>query len=133
LHLPCRRHAETFDLEVAGLRYSVTVGLFPTGTPAEVFISNHKVGNASDVMARDAGILISLLLQYGCTAELIANSINCNGTSPPRSVIGTVLDLIIGLSGETCAKSSATPITADCTSRGSFHRPLDPSQPDVEA
>jgi hypothetical protein len=32
---------------------------------------------------------------------------------------------IIGLGGETCAKSSATPITADCAPRRSFHRTLD--------
>jgi hypothetical protein len=31
---------------------------------------------------------------------------------------------IIGLGGETCAKSSATPITADCAPRRSFHRTL---------
>ena len=92
--LPCRRPAETFDLEVAGLRYNVTVGSFPNGAPAEAFISNHKVGNASDVATRDAGILISLLLQYGCTAETIANSISRNGDGSPSRVISTLLDLI---------------------------------------
>jgi hypothetical protein len=103
----------------------MTVGFFPNGAPAEAFISNHKVGNATDVVARDAGILISLLLQYGCTAETIANSISRNDNGSPSSVITTVLDLIaraamvIGLSGETCAKSS------DCAPRRSFHRTLD--------
>ena len=108
LRLPGRRQADTFDLEVAGLRYNVTVGFFPNGAPAEVFISNHKVGNASDVVARDAGILISLLLQYGCIAETIADSISRNGTGSPSSVIGTALDLIIDLTA---------PVTADCAPR----------------
>jgi hypothetical protein len=90
----------------------VTIGFFPNGAPAEAFISNHKVGNASDVMARDAGILISLLLQCGCTAETIAKSISRNGNGSPSSVISTVLDLIVSLSGETCPKSPATPIDA---------------------
>jgi hypothetical protein len=47
--------AETFDLEVAGLRYKVTVGYFPDGSLAECFVSNHKAGNASDIAARDGG------------------------------------------------------------------------------
>jgi hypothetical protein len=38
-----------------------------TGAPAELSISSHKPGNASDVAARDAGILVSLLLQFGCS------------------------------------------------------------------
>ena len=108
LRLPCRRHAETFDLEVEGLRYNVTVGFFPNGAPAETFISNRKAGNAINLVARDAGILISLLLQHGCTAELIANSIRRTGNGSPSSVISAVLDLIIGLTA---------PVTADCAPR----------------
>src|SRR5262245_50962733 len=69
--LPDRRAAETFDLEFAGLRYVVTIGRLPDGRPGEVFVCNHKRGNAADVVVRDAGILISLLLQYGCGAETI--------------------------------------------------------------
>ena len=45
--LPNRRTSETFDIEVAGLRYKVTIGRFADGGRAEVFISNHKAGNAS--------------------------------------------------------------------------------------
>ena len=60
----------------------------------EVFIRNHKAGNTSDTAVRDAGILISLLLQHGCTAETIANAISRNGDGSPSGVIGTVLDLI---------------------------------------
>ena len=58
LRLPNRRRAETLTLEHAGLKYKVTIGYFDDGTPAEAFVSNHKAGNASDVAARDAGILL---------------------------------------------------------------------------
>jgi len=37
-----RRHAETFELTVAGLGYTCTVGRFPDGSIAELFLSNHK-------------------------------------------------------------------------------------------
>ncbi len=67
-----RRHATTFNTELNGLHYKVTIGYFPDGSPAEAFISNHKSGNAADVAARDCGILISLLLQHGCSVDTIA-------------------------------------------------------------
>jgi len=40
--LPGRRLAETFELEVAGLRYTATVGRFPDGRIGELFLNNHK-------------------------------------------------------------------------------------------
>jgi hypothetical protein len=94
--LPDRRPAATFGLEFAGLRYNVTVGFFPSGAPAEAFISNCKVGNTADVVVRDAGILISLLLQHGCAAETISHAVSRNGDGTPSGVIGAVLDLIAG-------------------------------------
>jgi hypothetical protein len=94
--LPNRRQAVTFDIEVAGLKYKVTVGRFSDGRPAEVFISNHKAGNASDVAARDAGILLSFCLQYGCDVETIARALSRNADGSASGVIGAVVDKIIG-------------------------------------
>jgi hypothetical protein len=92
--LPNRRPSTSFELEVAGLRYKVSVGCFPDGSPGEAFISNHKAGNASDVAARDAGILLSLLLQHGCALETIARAVSRNGDGSPSSVVGAVIDAI---------------------------------------
>jgi hypothetical protein len=47
-----------------------------------------------DVVARDAGILISLLLQHGCAIGVIANAISRDADGSPSGVIGAVLDLI---------------------------------------
>jgi hypothetical protein len=91
-----RRLAETFDLEVAGLRYKVTIGFFPDGAPAEVFLSNHRAGNASDIAARDAGILVSLCLQHNCAVETIARALSRNSDGSASGVVGAVLDLIAG-------------------------------------
>jgi len=88
------RQAETFDLEVDGLRYEVTIGFFD-GRPVEVFISNHKAGNASDVAASDAGILLSLLLQYGCPIEVIAKALSRNSFGSASSVAGAAVDRIM--------------------------------------
>jgi hypothetical protein len=92
--LPNRRLAETFDIEVAGLRHKVTAGYFPDGSLSEVFISNHKAGNASDVAARDAGILLSLCLQHGCSVETIARALSRNSDGSASGVVGAVIDKI---------------------------------------
>ena len=93
--LPNRRAAETFDLEAGGLLYKVTVSYFPEGGLSEVFVSNHKAGNASDVAARDAGILVSLCLQYGCDAKTIAHAISRNSDGTASGVIGAVFDRLM--------------------------------------
>jgi hypothetical protein len=95
--LPNRRASVSFDIEVAGLRYKVTASRFSNDQLAEIFVSNHKAGNASDVAARDAGILVSLCLQHGCGAETIARALCRNTDGSGSGVIGAVLDkLIVG-------------------------------------
>jgi hypothetical protein len=93
--LPDRRPAETFDLEMAGLKYKVTAGYFADGRPAEIFVSNHKSSNGSDVAARDAGTLVSLLLQHGCDLAIIAHAISRKSDATASGVIGAVLDKIL--------------------------------------
>jgi hypothetical protein len=94
--LPNRRPSENFDLELAGLKYKVTVSRFPDGSLGETFISNHRSGNASDVAARDAGILLSLLLQHGCPIETISRAVSRNTDTSASGLIGAVLDRIMG-------------------------------------
>jgi hypothetical protein len=96
-----RRRCDTFDIEVAGLRYKVTAGYFPNGGLAEVFVSNHKGGNASDVAARDCGMLISLCLQHGCAIEIIARALSRNSDGSASGVASAVLDRIRALAAGT--------------------------------
>jgi hypothetical protein len=99
IRLPSRRPAETFDLELAGLKHTVTVGIV-AGKPVELFISNHKRGNAIDVAARDCGILISLCLQYGCSLETIAHALSRNTDGTASGVAAAVVDRVLGKEGE---------------------------------
>jgi hypothetical protein len=99
--LPNRRASLSFDIEVGGLKYKATVGFFPDGSVAELFVSNHKAGNASDVAARDAGILVSLCLQHGCSIETIARALSRNSDGSTSGVIGAVLDKIATPDGRT--------------------------------
>jgi hypothetical protein len=93
--LPDRRPSISFDIEVAGLHYKVTASRFANDQLAEIFVSNHKAGNASDVAARDAGILVSLCLQHGCDVETIARALSRNADGSASGVIGAVLDKVI--------------------------------------
>jgi hypothetical protein len=92
--LPNRRASETLSLEHAGLKYSVTISRFDDRRIAEAFIGNHKRGNASDVAARDARILLSLLLQHGCPIETIRRAVSRNTDGSASGVVGAVLDLV---------------------------------------
>jgi hypothetical protein len=90
-----RRHSTTFEIDHGGLHYTVSYGLFGDGSLGEVFISNHKRGNASDVAARDAGILLSFALQHGCDAQTISRALSRNGDGSASGVMAAVLDKIL--------------------------------------
>jgi hypothetical protein len=59
-----------------------------------VFISNHKRGNASDIAARDAGIILSLALQHGCPVGTISRALSRNSDGSASGVVAAVLDAI---------------------------------------
>ena len=50
VRLPNRRACETFDVEVAGLRYTCTFSRFPSGQIGEL-ISNQKNNSSADTAA----------------------------------------------------------------------------------
>ena len=92
-----RRASLTFNLEHVGLHYTVTLSNFPDGRPAECFVQNHRLSSAADVAARDSGILLSLLFQFGCPAATIAHAITRNSDGSPSGVVGAILDKIMTL------------------------------------
>jgi hypothetical protein len=69
--LPNRRVAETFELEVAGLHYTCTVGRFPDGRLSELFLSNHKSNSAAEANARE---IIFSMVQHGAD---IGQALDC--------------------------------------------------------
>jgi hypothetical protein len=92
--LPNRRLAETFDLEVGGLRYVGSIGRFEDGSLAEVFISNGKAGSDSDTAARDSAVVASIALQYGVPLEVIRHALMRNRDGSACGPLGCALDLI---------------------------------------
>jgi hypothetical protein len=95
--LPDRRHAETFDIEDAGLRYTCTVGKSSDGQVLEIFLQNHKPGSQTDSNARDAAVAASLALQFGCPLEVLQRALLRDSHGRQSTPLGAALDLIEGL------------------------------------
>ena len=94
--LPQRRASLTLSLEHAGLHYTVTISHFPDGRPAECFVQSHKLSSSADTAARDSGILLSLLFQFGCPVETVAHAVTRSDGSA-RGVVSAILDKIMVL------------------------------------
>jgi hypothetical protein len=90
-----RRPAETFELEVGGLRYTCTVGRFPDDSIGELFLNNHKSNSAADTNARDAAITFSLAVQHGAHPEVIRRALCRDARSNASGPLGAALDLLL--------------------------------------
>jgi len=87
-----RRGAETFDFEHAGHRFSLTVGRFSDGKPAEIFLSSSKPGSLIEAIARDAAVTVSIALQFGADLETIRGALTKDHDGGPATLLGAALD-----------------------------------------
>jgi hypothetical protein len=79
--LPNRRPAEKFDFEHDGRKWTATIGRFPDGRVAEIFIHTPKV-SAIGELAAEAAIVASLALQSGCPLEIIRHALDGRDAGP---------------------------------------------------
>lgn len=94
--LPNRRGNETFEVEVTGLRYTVSVGRYPDGRIAEIFLTNFKTNSAADTAARDVAITFSLAVQHGADSEVIRRALCRDSHGGASGPLGAALDLLAG-------------------------------------
>ncbi len=90
--LPNRRLAETIAFEVAGFAYTATVGYFPNGQPAEIFLNASKTGSELERGARDAAVVASIGLQHGIPVETLRRALSRTESGEPDSALCFVLD-----------------------------------------
>jgi ribonucleoside-diphosphate reductase alpha chain len=93
--LPPRRLAETFDIEVGGLKYTATVGRFSDGRIGELFLNNQKCNSAADTNARDAAIVFSLAVQHGADLEAIRKALCRDSQGRASGPLGAALDFLL--------------------------------------
>jgi ribonucleoside-diphosphate reductase alpha chain len=94
LRLPNRRGHELLDFEHGGIRYTAGVGRFADGGLAEIFLVTAKHGSALDVIARDAAVAASLLLQHGCPVGTLRRALTRNSDGSASGPVAHALDLL---------------------------------------
>jgi hypothetical protein len=92
--LPNRRLTETFNLASGNLAYTASIGRFPDGRLAEIFISNNKAGSAADTIAKDAAVICSIALQHGVPMETIRRALMRDSQGRASGPLGEALDVI---------------------------------------
>lgn len=92
-----RRSNETIEfrhsLAESSMRYVATLGRFPDGELAEVFLNAGKIDASADVNARDGAVAISLALQYGCPASTLRHAMARKPDGTALGPLGALLDL----------------------------------------
>ena len=86
-----RREAELVDFEHAGRRWRVTVGRFPNGRVAEIFIDGPKEAPIVE-LGQESAIVASLALQSGCPLETLRHALAGRSGGP----LGAALALVDG-------------------------------------
>jgi hypothetical protein len=92
--LPNRRNSTTFNLEVAGLKYTATVSFFADGKVGELFLSNHKSNSGADTNARDSAIAFSFAVQHGADPEAIRRALCRDFRGNASGPLAAALDAI---------------------------------------
>lgn len=97
-----RRAHETIAIEHDGQRYKVGLGRELVcidrgrlGPVFEVFLNAQKVNSPLDVLVNDGAILMSMLLQYGCPADVIHRAMKRNPDGSPSSPLGRTAELLL--------------------------------------
>lgn len=89
-----RRASLSFDIEVAGLRYTCTISRFADGRVGEIFLQSHKPSSQSDSNARDSAIAASLAIQFGCPLETLRHALLRDSHGWPSTPLGAAVDVI---------------------------------------
>jgi hypothetical protein len=91
--LPSRRQNESFAFSHAGLGFTASIGFFPDGRTAEIFLSSNKPGSPIEAIARDAAVTVSIALQFGVpTIETIRSALTRDHDGGPATALGAALD-----------------------------------------
>jgi len=94
----------------AGNNYTICVGYYDSGKPAEVFVDGppHHTGNQLDREGDDACILISLLLQRDVSAVKIRDALSTEPTwqgEQPASLTSMIAHAVVDM------EEAMTPLT----------------------
>ena len=95
--MPDRRPTATWNIEFEQQKLTGTIGYDPeSGIPREAFFSTRaKAGMLSDGLLYDAGVLLSLAMQYQTPATALAKSVARLEDGSRASPVGEMIDVIV--------------------------------------
>ncbi len=89
-----RRGGYNFSFDHDELQYNVSVRTHKN-VPMELFLNANKIDSAADLVARDAAIVLSIMLQFGIPLSVLAASaLGRNVDGSPSSPIGKLIDIL---------------------------------------
>ena len=89
-----RRPGDTLTFVVGSLKYHATISWFEDGSLSEVFLTAGKPGTEVHILTRDLGLMVSLLLQFGCPEEHIRGAVTRSPDGSADGPLGILLDLV---------------------------------------
>lgn len=95
-----RRYSENITFEVRRdgvppIPYMATVGFYPDGRVAEIFLRSGKTGSDTAISTNETAIAVSMALQHGTPLETIRKAMPRTNDGRPEGAIGTLLDLLV--------------------------------------
>lgn len=93
--LPTRRDVETVKFEFGDHKWFGSLGRYPDGSPAEVFMKSAKTGNLMRAMTNDSAIAASLALQYGCPADVLISALTRDTGGAPLTPLSAAFDILM--------------------------------------
>lgn len=93
--LPDRRGHEVVEFLHRGIRYTFGIGRYDDRKVAEVFVCAAKSGADAHLVAHDAAVTISLLLQHGCPIETIQHALGREEDGSPQGPFGVLVDYLV--------------------------------------
>jgi ribonucleoside-diphosphate reductase alpha chain len=80
--LPRERDSKTHKFEISGHSGYLTVGLYPEGTPGELFVNMSKSGSTISGLLETISILFSMAIQYGVPLDKIISKLKGSSFEP---------------------------------------------------
>lgn len=101
--LPTRRRTVSQKVRIAGQTVHYSIGLYPDGSPGELWIEVAKAGAALRAWAGEAAMMVSIALQHGTPLDTIVNLFIETRNQPSGVVEGhdriefctSIMDLIV--------------------------------------
>jgi hypothetical protein len=90
-----RRLSENFDVSIHNQMVNVQFGYDDDMRIKEIFVASRKFGSDTNTAFRDIAVLLSFLLQYGCSMQEVIDVLSSDTYGNAEGIAGALARLII--------------------------------------